>query len=121
MQRTKNMSVMKDYRKSLSMFSKETLDSLEMAEVFGGDDNTECRNEKCTNKENCTDSVCNNSSCSNVLCSATTKDNKDSTQRQNADNCTDASCEYNSVCSCSKNNEHLTPTNSVFCLQSDDE
>lgn len=31
-------------KQNLSMFSKETLDSLEMAEVLGGDNNTNCSN-----------------------------------------------------------------------------
>lgn len=111
---------MKDNRKSLSMFSKETLDSIAMAEVFGGNDNTECRNEQCSNKENCTDSLCSNNSCSNV-CTVAVKDNKNSTQRQNGGNSTDSSCVYNSVCLCSEKDSILTPTNTIFCFEVDEE
>ncbi len=107
---------MKDNGKSLSMFSKETLDSLEMAEVFGGDDNIGCRNENCTNEENCTDSSCSNNSCSNV-CNMTVKQKENSSQRQNTNNSTDSSCVYNSVCLCSENDPSLTPTNAFFCLE----
>lgn len=121
MQRLKKCEcIMRDNKKSLSMFSKETLDSLEMAEVFGGDENSVCRNEKCSNKENCTDSPCSNNSCSNV-CTVVAKDSKNSTQIKDADNYTDTSCVYNSVCSCSEKDSTITPTNTIFCLEADEE
>lgn len=52
----------KENKKNSSMFSKETLNSLEMAEVLGGDNNTNCSNTGCTN-------ICQNTSgCSNDEC-----------------------------------------------------
>lgn len=53
--------------KTLSMFSQETLDSLEMAEILGGVDNTGCTNIGCSN-ETCTNSCINQDGCVNIRC-----------------------------------------------------
>lgn len=57
----------KTERKPLSMFSKETLDSLEMAEILGGTDNNKCSN-LCNNNDKCADTECSNTPCSNTSC-----------------------------------------------------
>lgn len=65
-------------KQNLSMFSKETLDSLEMAEVLGGDNNTNCSNTSCTNRcqntDDCENTKCEtNFNCSgNCVCDITT-------------------------------------------------
>lgn len=53
----------KTEKKPLSMFSQETLDSLEMAEIFGGVTNTG----NCINKSGCGSST-NTGTCTNYDC-----------------------------------------------------
>lgn len=53
-------------KQKLSMFSKETLDSLAMAEVLGGDNNTKCVNNGCNTS--CTNTCQNASDCTNTKC-----------------------------------------------------
>ena len=87
----------KTERKPLSMFSQETLDSLEMAEILGGDDNKNCRNNNCSNEKDCTDTKCENGSCENhcTLVSGTTT-STDTTKLK--DNTTDEVCSRNDYC-----------------------
>lgn len=52
-------------KKNSSIFSAETLNSMEMSEIFGGSDlsfNNMCNNTGCTNQ------TCWNTDCSNNLC-----------------------------------------------------
>lgn len=58
---------MKNSRKKISMFSKETLDSLAMAEVIGGVSTVENKG-VCFNVKNCGDST-NIGECKNTDCS----------------------------------------------------
>ena len=66
----------KKNRQKLSMFSKETLDSLEMAEVLGGDNNTNCVNKGCNTS--CTNTCTNQNSCVNDKCFVNTECTDDS-------------------------------------------
>ena len=77
----------KTERKPLSMFSQETLDSLEMAEILGGDTNTGCSNNGCNTS--CTNTCLNQNGCTNKKCSVNTK-NCDCAS--NTGNCTDMTC-----------------------------
>ena len=77
----------KTERKPLSMFSQETLDSLEMAEILGGDNNTGCTNTGCNTS--CTNSCENQNGCTNEKCIVNTK-NCDCVS--NTGNCTDMTC-----------------------------
>ncbi|MBQ4421166.1 MAG: hypothetical protein II878_06425 [Bacteroidales bacterium] len=74
-------------KNSLSMFSQETLDSLEMAEILGGVDNTGCTNIGCNTS--CTNSCENQNGCTNEKCIVNTS-NCDCVS--NTGNCTDMTC-----------------------------
>ena len=49
---------MKNELKSMSLFSAETLDSIAMAEVFGGDTYTYCAGGNCVQQCSCTNTKC---------------------------------------------------------------
>lgn len=89
----------KKNRQKLSMFSKETLDSLEMAEVLGGDINTKCSNNGCNTS--CTNTCTNQNGCINKMCILNTecKENTaDCPCASNKSSCIDKDCVYNFDC-----------------------
>jgi len=63
------MKRLKESVQGVSMFSEETLNSLQQAEILGGTDDvnmncTSCTNSKCTNT--CSNTSCTDDSCSEV-------------------------------------------------------
>lgn len=83
----------KKNRQKLSMFSKETLDSLEMAEVLGGDNNTNCSNNGCNTS--CTNTCTNQNGCINKKCVENTKCAENTTNcpcASNTSSCIDTDC-----------------------------
>ncbi|MBR1770345.1 MAG: hypothetical protein IJ748_07820 [Bacteroidales bacterium] len=99
----------------ISMFSKETLSSLEMAEILGGDDNTNCQNTSCTNEEKCTDKGCSNNNCNNSACAANTTTSKSSSGNSNSEKSTDNDCRYNDKC-VFNDGEQIYPLPQTFCF-----
>ncbi len=90
---------MKNSKKNLSMFSKETLDSLEMAEILGGDNNTNCSNNGCNTS--CTNTCTNQNGCINKKCVENIKCAENTTNCPCASNtisCFDKDCRYDSNC-----------------------
>ena len=89
----------KNVKNSSSIFSAETLSSMEMSEIFGGSDiifnnrcsNTVCSNQTCWNTD-CVNSLCSNGKCQNFdgdLCTTPIPNasNCDSCGIPNASNC----------------------------------
>lgn len=85
----------KTERKPLSMFSQETLDSLEMAEILGGFNNTHCSNNSCN--ESCTNTCVNQNGCINKKCIVNTDNCGCPT---NEENCIDMTCIHDTDCPC---------------------